>query len=553
MKKASLLSALVLPLLLLFAWLSAPVVAGHVPTEIITVTTTDPAAAPGDEQCSLIEAIDNANSDSDTSAGDCPAGNGADEIVLGVASTYTLIAVHSYAEGDNGLPAIVSPVTVSGQGSTIERDGTGDAPAFRIFYIGSGGDLALNDVTIRNGLSSAGFSGGGIRNQGGTLTVNGSTVRDNEAADASGGGIYTLATGTDATTTVNNSQVLSNTAGISGGGLMVVGNSQVTATLTVSGSLISLNLANETAGGIRSTRSAGSSDYSVHVNVLASEISHNTTLNSVGFVGGGGLVINYTTLFLADSDVSHNVAETGSAFGGGLVSSFAEITILGSTIRDNLAASGAGPLPPGGGGILNCDGPMTIVNSTIAGNQATGGASGGAILAMNCFGTSPSIVTLINSTISGNSADTMAGAVATMDSGTGQPVAVNFVNTIVADNPAPDANNCVAAPGTTIASLGYNLEDDDTCHFDQPGDQVNTDPLLGPLQANGGPTWTHALLEGSPAIDAADDAVCAAPPVNGVDQRGVTRPQGAACDVGAFEAEELAAAYHLYLPVGMTP
>jgi hypothetical protein len=63
-----------------------------------------------------------------------------------------------------------------------------------------------------------------------------------------------------------------------------------------------------------------------------------------------------------------------------------------------------------------------------------------------------------------------------------------------------------------------------------PGDQVNTDPMVGPLAENGGPTLTHALLTGSPAIDAGDDAVCPA-----TDQRGVSRPQGVACDIGAYE------------------
>jgi hypothetical protein len=65
------------------------------------------------------------------------------------------------------------------------------------------------------------------------------------------------------------------------------------------------------------------------------------------------------------------------------------------------------------------------------------------------------------------------------------------------------------------------------------GDQPSTDPLVGPLADNGGPTLTHALLEGSPAIDAGDDSVCPA-----VDQRGIARPQGAACDVGSYEQEQ---------------
>jgi len=85
---------------------------------------------------------------------------------------------------------------------------------------------------------------------------------------------------------------------------------------------------------------------------------------------------------------------------------------------------------------------------------------------------------------------------------------------------------------------------------------VNTAPLLGPLADNGGPTWTHALLAGSPAIDAADDAACVAPPINGVDQRGVARPQGVGCDVGAFERVEGAhrrVELRIVVEVGLAP
>jgi hypothetical protein len=82
--------------------------------------------------------------------------------------------------------------------------------------------------------------------------------------------------------------------------------------------------------------------------------------------------------------------------------------------------------------------------------------------------------------------------------------------------------------GTNLA----NLIEDGSC---TPA--LSGDPLLGPLQDNGGPTWTHALLEFSPALEMGDAAVCALPPVNGIDQRGVSRPQGFGCDIGAFERE----------------
>jgi hypothetical protein len=101
---------------------------------------------------------------------------------------------------------------------------------------------------------------------------------------------------------------------------------------------------------------------------------------------------------------------------------------------------------------------------------------------------------------------------------------VTLKNTMVTDSLA--GNNCSG----TITDGGGNLSyPDTTC----PG--INVDPILGPLQNNGGPTFTMEPGPGSAAIDAGDDAICAAPPVNNLDQRGITRPAGAHCDIGAVE------------------
>jgi len=102
---------------------------------------------------------------------------------------------------------------------------------------------------------------------------------------------------------------------------------------------------------------------------------------------------------------------------------------------------------------------------------------------------------------------------------------LEMVNVLLAAN---DGDNCAALPAN--ASLGHNLSDDGACVFTAPGDRVKVNAKLGPLAANGGPTLTHALLDGSPAIDAGDAANCPA-----TDQRGISRPQGPACDIGAFE------------------
>jgi uncharacterized repeat protein (TIGR01451 family) len=94
--------------------------------------------------------------------------------------------------------------------------------------------------------------------------------------------------------------------------------------------------------------------------------------------------------------------------------------------------------------------------------------------------------------------------------------------------------NCGRAGGGAIITLGHNLENGSTCMLTDPTD-IHANPLLGPLANNGGPTDTHALLAGSPAIDAGDSANCPSP-----DQRGVSRPQAEGCDIGAFEAVAVA-------------
>jgi hypothetical protein len=104
-------------------------------------------------------------------------------------------------------------------------------------------------------------------------------------------------------------------------------------------------------------------------------------------------------------------------------------------------------------------------------------------------------------------------------------------NTLVANS---SGGNCITPAGRPLQSQGSNLSSDTTCatSFTAAGDQNNVNPLLGPLQDNGGPTQTQALLQGSPAVNAVTAGNCP-PPSTG--QRGVTRPQGSACDIGAYE------------------
>lgn len=135
-------------------------------------------------------------------------------------------------------------------------------------------------------------------------------------------------------------------------------------------------------------------------------------------------------------------------------------------------------------------------------------------------------MTFTNTTLAGNHASAVSGGRA---GGIYNWGIVTLQNTIVANNTGGD--NCYVFNGTIVDGGGNLSFPDTTC----PG--INGDPKLGPLHNNGGLTNTMALGAGSGALDAADDAICEAAPVNRLDQRGVIRPQGAHCDIGAVEQE----------------
>ncbi len=190
-----------------------------------------------------------------------------------------------------------------------------------------------------------------------------------------------------------------------------------------------------------------------------------------------------------------------------------------STVRDNVGGDRVAGIH-----LADCD--ATIRNSTISGN---GGDPGGGVDAVG--GAVPAATLLIeNTTITDNTSD---GAFPGVGLWIGTPNG----------NPAHDARRGGAQHADReqrlglrpdlrrLSDAGYNLDSDGSCGLTAPGDLSDVDPVLGSLGDNRGLTPTHALLHGSPAIDAGDDATCAA-----TDQRGVARPQGNACDIGAFEA-----------------
>ena len=242
----------------------------------------------------------------------------------------------------------------------------------------------------------------------------------------------------------------------------------------------------------------------------------------------GGGISNGGTLTLTDSIITGN---TGANGGDGGISNSGTLRLTNVSVSGNAGDNG--------GGIVN-GGTLTATNVTIDGNTAS---QGGGLY--NGYG---GTATLTNVTVSGNVADDLGGGICnrgtlalanTTMSGNSRTAIRNFATTTLANTIVANSaiDNCVGA----ITSGGHNLDSGDTCGLDGAGDLANTDPQLGPLQDNGGPTFTHALLEGSPAVDAGDNTGCP-----GTDQRGAARPVdgngdgSAVCDIGAYESEAVA-------------
>ena len=407
------------------------------------------------------------------------------------------------------------------------------------------GLVQLTRTTVATNVAQG--SGGGIRNEA-FLAVDHSLIFNNESqGDGGGGGVSNHG----GTIDVAQSDIVANRTNADGGGLW---NSGV---LTLTEVVLSNNVAdaesddNGHGGGLYSEGGAG------WVMLIDSEIISNTAFN------GGGIHNLNSTVTLNPGEISQNMAY---GWGGGLYNDSGAVTLVNTTVVTNTAAKNGGGLEnenqgrltltntvianneaqglQGGGGIFNF-GTVTGSNSTIARNRASdtdgGGIWNGTALA------------LTNVTLSNNTAQARGGGLfnnfgatltlthvtasfneAVLGTGGGlylkENITATLQNTIVSSNTNQD---CAGLGSPT--SLGYNLDSDGACHLTATGDITHTDPQLGPLQNNGGHTDTHALLGGSPAFEAVPLGHC---PLS-ADQRGVSRPQGMACDIGAYEAVPL--------------
>jgi CSLREA domain-containing protein len=312
----------------------------------------------------------------------------------------------------------------------------------------------------------------------------------------------------DATVTLDQLTIVHGQGGI-GGGIQNAG------ALTLTNSMVRSSKAG-TGGGI----------YNRETGTLT--VSNSVVFQNVAGGNGGGIANNGGTLLVSLSTVSDN--KTGRA-GGGIVNIFGTASITQSTIDGNASA---GNDSRGGAGIANGSGTLIVDLSTISDNTTNSTNGGSAILNLL-------IASISNTTISGNTAPDGSGALLNSDTMT-----LSYV-TIASNSFAIVNTSSLTATGTIIANStkgqncfgnrfqepqGFNLDSGNSCQLSQPTDLTNTDPMLGRLADNGGPTETQALKAGSPAIDhgGTSDNGCPA-----TDQRAVARPQGPACDIGAFE------------------
>ena len=548
------------------------------------------AAAAND--CSLRGAIMAANAASGADAVEVPAGN----------YTLTINGPREQASATGDLD-ITQSLTIegAGAGSTTVAGGAGFDD--RIFHNQPQASTSISGLTITGGAVSGNdgyFSGGGILNgdeggrflRGAVLTVSESTISGNKTV-GDGGGIYSV----NADLTVRGSTISGNTS-FSGGGIHSFDNSgDHGQKLTIENSTISGNTTRGYGGGVFShhtTLTVSGSTISENTSGDAGGISHggaDATVSESAITGntatkyGGGGIYNYSAanLTVSDTTVSGN---TATKYGGGIYNYAGNLTVSDATVRSNTTTDD-------GGGIYTDNfhgGSLSVERSTISANTA--GSDGGGIYALTYSYAHGLIKNSIisNSTISSNTAtDGFGGGIYnnqgiteighstvtanTAPAGKGSGVAsmgdsldyteegtrTEVYSSIISGNENTDVDFAEDPDwgdqfaNTTFASGGHNVMGDGNAAaaFDKGGDQRGVSgPLLGSLADNGGPTRTHALLAGSPAIDAVPSGTNGCGTVVTADQRGVQRPQGGACDAGSFEKEQVPYAFTgFYSPV----
>jgi hypothetical protein len=469
----------------------------------------------------------------------------------------------SVPRGDGSAVTIRVSLTIDGaRGATVKPKPSGAGRVFEIAtgatvtlhgltIIGGGGDisrgggilnsgnLTVSDATVTGNTQTV--DGAGIYNgRGATLTLTGSTVSDDDTSGGNGGGIYN----NQGRLTITGSTVQGDKAGNGtstgtgdGGGIY-----NYAGRLAITGSTVEQNAATVDGGGLYNA-SASLSDGGLVT------LTGGTFVNDSAVYGNGGGIYNDGDVTLAGTTVTQNGADSGSGHGGGVYNAPDwNLIAANSTVSGNTAEFGGGVYNDGtsgnpgfaslskstvsgneaeqaGGGLGN-EGDMELTNSTVSNNSDVG--HGGGI-----FDDAGTTLSLANVTVSDNTAFDGGGLY--------NDGALTTAGTIIAKDSASSAGpDCDELPAGTVTDRGYNLIGTTSgCFTTIRTDITNTAVVLGPLRSNGGPTQTLLPLAGSPAINAIPAAICESAEFLGsrhpTDQRGVSRPQGGACEIGSVE------------------
>jgi uncharacterized repeat protein (TIGR01451 family)/CSLREA domain-containing protein len=452
-----------------------------------------------------------------------------DLTIQGAGSRATIVDGNGTETGDRVFQVLASAKKTRFSGLTI-RNGKKTTNTFDegggLYWDGDGSHLLLEDVVIED--NAANYGGGlylNYSNLGDTVEFNHIIIHANKATPGAGGG---LGANFDdfATFNLRAGQIYSNTA-YEGGGLYFQGNPPF--------GLLSARIEESSIYSNTASLSAGIENHSgnaaVPFEILNSYLFHNHALFYGGAIGNYGTLEIFTTTLetnsaglrggglydyeggragFANSTLNGNSAQSGGGiFSDLFVNNNARVALVNSTLSGNTALRG-------GGGIYAKGGHLQLANTTVAGNYVYvpvgifyAGMGGGVYI------TATALMTAQNSILAGNT------------------------RRIHLDLPVPD--DCLAIV-ESLHSLGYNLiGTTDNCLISGTplGNITGQEPLLGPLQFNGGPTQTQLPLPGSPAIDAGETPACL--DANNLplasDQRGFPRPFGGRCDIGAVEAQ----------------
>ena len=471
------------------------------PVYLVTKTadTNDGVCSAAD--CSLREAVDNANA--------CP---GAQTINLPAGHYPLTIAGADEDANATGDLDITDDLTIVGAGAPS----IGGEDQDRIFEVFNPATVELELMILINGRAQL---GGAVRNHS-ELSISSGSIHDNIAVvppggvgASSGGGIFNEA----GTLTLIGTQIFGNSAD-EGGGI----HNFATATLFAEDVLIQGNTAIDMAGGLWNNFASNATLNNVELrdneaaahgggiyNAGRLEANWITLVENVAGLDGGGLWVGPDgESFLSDAWFTNNNASAGGGvFNQGLTH------LYRSSVNNNTAFGGLG-----GGAYNNVTGRLFLQNTTISANMidAPPGLPGGSGI-FNIGDLRLEFITAAYNNRDGLRND--AGGMMTIRS------------SLVAYH---SLGNCTGSTPMN-PSIGFNIEDQDTCDFIEPSDLINTDPMLAFLASNGGNGLSHMPNPGSPAIDSGDPDRCIAE-----DQRSVSRPQGAACDRGSIEVEAAA-------------